>query len=198
MKRILLLPIIALVPLGMSACSSPDRDEDLSPVTITTTITSETSTSTAEDQQSDASTSAGAETPTSTADATEEAAVPAGHVRIAGNVVGMTGAEVMEEVSAQYGQPLDTPNGEDPTLVYYVIVLDTPQTMTVRTASGSTDTREITRVYPRSQENKNSLSSADEGRHIDVVVPLDSIWVQSDTGMPMGIPRLDITAAELQ
>ncbi|MBV7296043.1 hypothetical protein KRX51_08985 [Corynebacterium sp. TAE3-ERU12] len=130
---------------------------------------------------------AGSTSPTTSATSTEatdaaDEPVEQGELVFTGTIRQITNAEIMD------GGP--TPNGEPADELHWIIELDSPQTVTGRTAGTETRTRTITQAYLGAPGSSGYDWDAYRGQHVRIVVDENNLWFPTDTGMPLGMLRI--------
>ncbi|WP_394288366.1 hypothetical protein [Corynebacterium variabile] len=177
--------VLTVAALAMTACSSDDADDAQEVVTVTATAEVE---SQAQDEGPDptGANPAPAAGPSPDLQASPEPAGNNGQITLTGNVVETTAGELMDG-----GR---TPNGEPASDRYIVLQLSSPQQVTAR-KSGGPGTMDKTVSQISLATPSGSLSSIDwdsyVGRQVTVTTTPDGLWFPSDTGLPLGMVRLD-------
>lgn len=178
--------MLTAVALSVSACSSDDSDDAQEVVTVTATAEGEPSVQ----DDGPAPTGAGsapAADPSPGQQSSPEPADDSGQISLTGNVVETTAGELMDG-----GR---TPNGEPASDRYIVLQLSSPQEVTAQQSGASGQLTQKTVSQVSLATPNGSLSSIDwdsyVGQEVTVTTTAEDLWFPSDTGLPLGMVRLN-------
>lgn len=178
--------MLTAVALSVSACSSDDSDDAQEVVTVTATAEGEPS---VQDDGPDptGAGSAPAADPSPGQQSSPEPADDSGQISLTGNVVETTAGELMDG-----GR---TPNGEPASDRYIVLQLSSPQEVTAQQSGASGQLTQKTVSQVSLATPNGSLSSIDwdsyVGQEVTVTTTAEDLWFPSDTGLPLGMVRLN-------
>ncbi|MDN6660486.1 MAG: hypothetical protein L0L26_01275 [Corynebacterium variabile] len=182
--------MLTAAALSVSACSSDDSDDAQEVVTVT--ATAEGGPSVQDDGPDPAGPdptgagSAPAADPSPGQQSSPEPADNNGTITLTGNVVETTAGELMDG-----GR---TPNGEPTSELHIILQLNGPHQIEAK-KSGSPGTWEETVTQVSLATPNGSLSSIDwdsyVGQEVTVTTTSEDLWFPSDTGLPLGMVRLN-------